>query len=38
MADQNIKIAISAIDETKAAFNSINKSLGTLRTSFQALP
>lgn len=37
MADQNIKIAISAIDETKAAFNSINKSLGTLRTSFQAL-
>jgi len=37
MADQNVKIAISAIDETKAAFNSINKSLGTLRTSFQAL-
>lgn len=37
MADQNIKIAISAIDETKAAFNSINKSLGTLRSSFQSL-
>ncbi len=37
MADQNIKIAISAVDQTKAAFSSINKSLLGLQSSLSSL-
>ncbi|MGA0081660.1 MAG: tape measure protein [Ilumatobacteraceae bacterium] len=32
MAGQDVKIKIGAVDQTKAAFNSVNKSLGGLKT------
>ena len=37
MADQQVKIAISAVDQTKAAFASIDKSLGNLKVALGAL-